>query len=186
MHRKPFLLASALLLSTTGLELPTQAKESRPNIEVSNMMRFCQGEAAEKFSVSPRDISTLPVEQKDNNYRVYGQTPAEGSQALFFYCEFNRHREFDGVTMTSDKRPTGDRGGSARESVNVEDMARYCSGMASDKFKRNPRYMSSDEHIRQPNGSYKVYGQYELTKTYTQGYVCTYNADGVFKGVKEN
>lgn len=186
MQRRAFLLASALLLSTSGLALPSQAKASRPDIDVADMMRFCQGEAAAKFSVRPADISTLPVEQVNNNYRVYGQTPAEGSEALFFYCEFNKHREFDKVIMTSDKRPSGDRDGSARDSINVGDMARHCSGMASEKFKRNPRYMSSDEPARQSNGSYKVYGQYELTKTYTQGYVCTYNADGVFKGVKEN
>ncbi len=82
MHRTAFLLASAVLLATSGLGVSSQAKENRPNIEVSSMMRFCQGEAAAKFSVSPRNISTLPVERKNNNYRVYGQTPAEGGEAL--------------------------------------------------------------------------------------------------------
>ncbi|MEB3165161.1 MAG: hypothetical protein VKO65_00655 [Cyanobacteriota bacterium] len=175
-----------MLMSVTGSALTAHAKENRPNIEVSNMMRFCQGEAAEKFSVSPRDISTLPVERKGSNYRVYGQSPAEGDNALFFYCEFNHHREFDGVTMTSDKRSTGEQDSSSKESVKVEDMARYCSGMAAEKFKQSPRDISSNEPARQPNGSYKVYGQYDISSTTNQVFVCTFNANGVFKGVNKN
>jgi hypothetical protein len=185
MRRPAFLLASAALLSTSGLGLSVQAKENRPNIEVSSMMRYCQGEVAAKYSVSPRDIRTLPVERKNNNYRVYGQTPADGDQALFFYCEFNQHREFDGVTMTSDKR-SSDGGGSAKERITVEEMARYCTGMAAEKFDQSPRYITTNEPIRQSNGTYKVYGQYELSSTRTQDFVCTYNSSGVFKGVVKN
>ncbi|WP_094555661.1 hypothetical protein [Synechococcus sp. 1G10] len=184
MRSPAILLASAVLLSTSGLAVPLQAKESRPNIDVSNMMRFCQGEAASKYSVSPRDISTLPVERTNNNYRVYGQTPSDGDRALFFYCEFNQHREFDGVTMTSDKRSSGNSGGTARESVNVEDMARYCTGMAAEKFKQSPRYITTNAPVRQSNGTYTVYGQYDASTNYTQSFVCTYNSSGVFKKVE--
>ncbi|MBC1261607.1 hypothetical protein FQK07_10100 [Synechococcus sp. BSF8S] len=186
MRRPAFLLASALLLGTSGLGLSVEAKESRPNIEVASMMRYCQGEVAAKYRVSPHDISTLPVERQGNSYRVYGQTPAEGSEALFFYCEFNQHREFDGVKMTSDKRPSGDSGGSAKERVKVEDMARYCTGMAAEKFKQSPRYITSNEPSRQSNGTYKVYGQYDASSTNTQAFVCTYNANVVFKSVVKN
>lgn len=183
MLRSAVLLASTVLMASSGLGLSAQAKENRPNIEVSSMIRFCQGEASSKFSVNPRDITTLPVERKNNNYRVYGQTPAEGSEALFFYCEFNEHREFDGVKTTSDKRPSG--GDSSRESVRVEDMGRYCSGMASEKFKQNPRYITANDPTRQSNGTYKVYGQFDVSSTVTQVFTCTYNSNGVFQGVEK-
>lgn len=186
MHRHSLLVASTLLLFSPLAALTSQAKENRPNIEISSMTRFCSGEAAEKFKVSPRDISTLPVERSNNNYRVYGQSPAEGQQALFFYCEFNQHREFDGITTTSDKRSSGDSGSTSKESVKPEDMARYCTGMAAEKFNQSPRYISSNEPTRQPNGSYKVYGQYDASSTTNQVFVCTFNANGVFKGVKKN
>ncbi len=84
--------------------------------------------------------------------------------------------------MTSDKRSSGG-GDSSRERVKVEDMARYCTGMAAEKFKQSPRYITSNEPSRQSNGTYKVYGQYDVSSTYTQVFVCTYNANGVFKGV---
>jgi hypothetical protein len=68
------------------------------------MMSFCRGETASAFKLSPRDISTLPVERSGSNYRVYGQSPSEGDNALLFYCEFNKNKEFDNVIKTSDKQ----------------------------------------------------------------------------------
>ncbi|QPN56625.1 hypothetical protein I1E95_16500 [Synechococcus sp. CBW1107] len=81
----PLLVSAFLVLASTALGAPSvQAQQGRPNIDVSSMNRYCQGEAAASYKVSPRDISTLPVERNGNNYRVYGQTPADGSEALFF------------------------------------------------------------------------------------------------------
>ncbi|MCP9915761.1 hypothetical protein [Cyanobium sp. ATX 6F1] len=184
MRQSALLIASAVLLTTSGLGVSAEAKQNRPNIDESNMMRFCQGEVAAKYSVSPRDISTLPVERKNGKYLVYGQTPAEGDNALFFYCQYNQYREFDGVKMTSDKRSSSS-GGSARESVEVENMSRYCTGMAAEKFNQSPRYITSNKPSRQSNGTYMVYGQYNVSSTFTQVFTCTFNSNGVFKGVKK-
>ncbi len=59
MRPPSFLFTSDVLLATSGLGLSAQAKESRPNIEVSSMMRYCQGEVAAKERVMVEDQQAI-------------------------------------------------------------------------------------------------------------------------------
>lgn len=63
--------------------------------------------------------------------------------------------------MTSDKRPSGD-GGHNKDRVKLEDMSRYCTGMTAQRFRQSPRFVATLKASRQSNGTYKVYGQYDI------------------------
>jgi hypothetical protein len=188
MLRKHF-LSSGLLMSglfaVIVLPLDGQAKEARPDIPESQMMSFCRGEAASALKLSPRDISTLPVERSGDNYRVYGQSPSQGDNALFFYCEFNKHREFDKVTKTSDKR-SSDSDTSSGEVVSLADMPNFCKGMAAEKFQESPRRITTNKPSIQSDGSYLVYGQYDLADTQIQAFKCKFSPKKQFVNVHKN
>jgi hypothetical protein len=185
MIRKPIHLSvpvMAALLSVMGTTADVHANESRPNIPESEMMSFCRGEAASALQLSPRDISTLPVERSDgNNYRVYGQSPSTGDNALFFYCEFNQYREFDKVIKTSDKR--SESATQAGEVVNLEDMPAFCRGMAAEKFQESPRRITTNKPAIQSDGSYRVFGQYDLSDSQIQVFTCKFSPQKKFMNV---
>ena len=63
-------------------------------IAVNDMSRYCAGEAAAKFRVSPRDITTQNAKKTQGMYEVWGQY---GSNAQVFICSFNAERRFLGV-----------------------------------------------------------------------------------------
>lgn len=65
-------------------------------IAVSDMPRFCAGEAAAKFSKSPRDIKTETAVSDHGMYSVWGQYPAEPSPQVFI-CTFSAEGRFVGV-----------------------------------------------------------------------------------------
>jgi len=169
----------AALLSVMATPFDGHAKEARPDIPESQMRGFCRGEAASAFKLSPRDISTLPVERSGDNYRVYGQSPSQGDNALFFSCEFNKHREFDKVTKTSDKR-SSDSGTSSGQVVNMADMPNFCKGMAAEKFQESPRRISTNKPSIQSDGSYKVFGQYDLSDSEVQVFTCKFSPQKKF------
>jgi hypothetical protein len=169
----------AALLSVMGTPAGIHAKESRPDIPESQMMSFCRGEAASAFQLRPRDISTLPVERSNGkNYRVYGQSPSEGDNALFFYCEFNKNREFDKVIKTSDKR--SESGTEAGEVVSLDEMSAFCKGMAAEKFQESPRRITTNKPSIQSDGSYKVFGQYDLSDSQVQVFTCKFSPQKKF------
>lgn len=77
------------------------AARPKPNsagVAERDMARFCQGEAAGKFHVSPREISTLPLERSRGSYFVYGEFPGRHGKPHVFTCNFNSAREFVRVT----------------------------------------------------------------------------------------
>lgn len=160
-----------------------QGKESRPDIPESDMPAFCRGEAASKFSISPREISTLPVEREGSNFRVYGQSPAEGSKALFFYCEFNRHREFDKVIMTSDKRES-EPAAQEVDGVTVNEMPRFCKGKAAEAFDVKPGRVTTNKALKESDGRYRVFGQYITPANDVQVFHCKFSPNGKFLSVK--
>jgi hypothetical protein len=188
-HRQPALLAflGSTFLSGAALVIavdvaPAFAKETRPNIPQAEMPAFCSGEAAAKFSLSPRDISTLPVERLGSNYRVYGQSPAEGDKSLFFYCEFNTHKEFDRVEMTSDKRVAEP--AAQDDVVTVTEMPRFCKGMAAEKFEVKPGRVTTNKALREADGRYRVFGQYITPANDVQVFHCKFSPRGKFLNVK--
>ncbi len=65
-------------------------------IAVSDMSRYCAGEASAKFKVSPRDITTQNAKQTQGMYEVWGQY---GTNAQVFICSFNAERQFLSVDL---------------------------------------------------------------------------------------
>jgi hypothetical protein len=191
LHSSPRLLSSltaasllaGVAITAPGLHGSVLAKENRPNISTQDMPAFCRGEAAAKFSLSPRYISTLPMERSGNNYRVYGQSPSEGDKALFFYCEFNQHREFDKVVMTSDKRES-EPATSASDTVTVTEMPKFCKGMAAEEFEVKPSRITTNKALRESDGRYRVFGQYITAANDVQVFHCKFGPDGKFLSVK--
>jgi hypothetical protein len=165
-------------------EAPVSAKEARPNIPQAEMPAFCRGEAASKFSLSPRDISTLPVERVGSNYRVYGQSPAEGRKALFFFCEFNTHKEFDRVEMSSDKRETQPAATDEDDVVTVTEMPRFCKGKAAETFEVKPGRVTTNKALKEADGRYRVFGQYITPANDVQVFHCKFSPSGKFLNVK--
>jgi hypothetical protein len=172
-------------LTLAGLGGSAQAKEARPNLPQAQMPAYCRGEAASKFSLSPRDISTLPVERAGTNFRVYGQSPAEGSKALFFTCEFNKLGEFDSVEMTSDKRET-EPAASDDDEVTVTEMPKFCKGKAAEEFEVKPSRITTNKPLRESDGRYRVFGQYITAVNDVQVFHCRFSPNGKFLSVKED
>ena len=66
--------------------------------EVSNMICFCPGEAAEKFKVSPRDSSSNEPNRQPNGIdKVYGQDDTLSTTNQMFVCAFNANGVCNGV-----------------------------------------------------------------------------------------
>jgi hypothetical protein len=63
-------------------------------VSVREMMRYCKGEAADRFRQRPGNILVLPVETTSNGYMVYGQFPPYGQNVRTFSCRFDRYRQF--------------------------------------------------------------------------------------------
>ncbi|SBO43950.1 hypothetical protein [Cyanobium sp. NIES-981] len=151
--------------------------------EARDMQRFCQGEAASAFRVSPRAIRTLPVERRlGSGYVVYGQTPADGESALFFVCSFDNGRRFTGVRTTADQRASG---AGRSEPMPVSEMPRFCRGMVAEEFRLNPRAISVLDAEKQPNGSYTVQAIARPTSANTtEVFECRFGSKGRYKRVE--
>ncbi|MFM4804279.1 hypothetical protein [Aeromonas bivalvium] len=66
----------------------------------NQMTRYCAGEAAGRFSTSPRSVSTLPLEQSHGKYFVYGQYESRGNIKTFT-CTFSQEGRFVALVGTS-------------------------------------------------------------------------------------
>ncbi|MFQ1593582.1 hypothetical protein ACK4A3_06475 [Aeromonas veronii] len=69
------------------------------NMATSKMPRYCSGEAASKFHVSPRDITTESAEESGHRYKVYGQYETD-DDAVDFTCTFNHDGRFLSVVRS--------------------------------------------------------------------------------------
>ncbi|MFO1407773.1 MAG: YsaB family lipoprotein [Steroidobacteraceae bacterium] len=65
-------------------------------IAVSDMARYCAGEASAKFGVKPRDITTQNARQTQGMWEVWGQY---GANAQVFICSFNAEKQFLSVDL---------------------------------------------------------------------------------------
>ncbi len=91
----------AVVITLAAVPFAAKAEE---NIARPDMPRYCLYEAASAYGVRREDVITLPAEPDQNMFSVYGQTPAEGANALFFICTFNGAGQFVGVDTQSDDR----------------------------------------------------------------------------------
>lgn len=174
-------MGSALLSLLLAGSPASQAAPA--SLREADLQRYCQGEAASTYKVSPRDIRTLPVERKlGSGYQVFGQTPAEGESALFFVCSFDNSRRFSGVRTTSDQRASGT---GRSEPLSMREMPRFCLGMAAEEFRQNPRSISTEGAVKQPNGSYVVRGTFRPSSSkIVQVFECRFGSKGRFKRVE--
>lgn len=174
---------SVLLLGTAIawpiLATPVSAKE---RVAQEDMQRYCQGRAAEKFHVSPRDILTLPLERSGDGFIVYGQYPQDGRDVTTFECHFGGGGRLKRVKATSDGGGGEDRAG---EPVAERDMQRFCMGEAADAFDQRPQDILTLPVERDPGG-YVVYGQYPLEGRRVTTFECHYDSSRVFRTVYEN
>jgi hypothetical protein len=69
------------------------------HIATSKMPRYCTGEAASKFHVSPRDITTESTEENGHKYKVYGQYETDDNDVAFT-CTFNHDGRFLSVVRS--------------------------------------------------------------------------------------
>lgn len=63
----------------------------------AEMPAYCRDEAAAQFKQRPQDIITLPAEQIEDRFTVYGQFPLEGADQTFFTCTFSDDGKLIGV-----------------------------------------------------------------------------------------
>jgi len=142
--------AAAFALAFAGM---AQAKDK---IDVGDMPHFCQNKAAKEFGVNASDVSTLPAEHDKGKYVVYGQTPAEGQNALFFTCKFDADRKFDKVVKQSDSRAHAQSGGASHShGVNLSDLKGMNSIKAFDEM--TSRGFTSVDSITSGNTIYGIY-----------------------------
>lgn len=174
---------SRCLVSATAVALICNigSATARDRVAKADMPRYCQGEAAAEYNVSPRDISTLPVEHDDGSFVVYGQTPAEGSNALFFVCSFNENRRYMGVHINSDSRQkSGDDSDDAAAAAAVLVGAALLLGVAEmshdDHHHCDGRHHSSDSAEARYERGYRDglhgedYDSAHSSKAYGNGY----------------
>ncbi|MBL0621868.1 hypothetical protein Q7I36_10275 [Aeromonas veronii] len=69
------------------------------HMATSKMPRYCSGEAASKFHVSPRDITTESAEESGHRYKVYGQYETD-DDLVDFTCTFNHDGRFLSVVRS--------------------------------------------------------------------------------------
>ncbi len=158
---------------------PAMAKEV---VAEGDMQRYCQGRAAQKFHVSPRDIITLPVESAGNGSVVYGQYPPDGQNVTTFECHFGSNGKWKRVKLTGGGEESHDRGG---DPVAEADMPRFCAGEASAAFGQRPQDILTLPLERDPGG-YVVYGQYPPDGSRVTLFECHFNNQGVYQTVYEN
>lgn len=79
-----------------GIAVPSQLPSFGGGmaVAVSDMGRYCVGEASAYFGQRPQNMATLPVEQYGGQYIVYGQFPPDGSNVTTFQCYFDGGGEF--------------------------------------------------------------------------------------------
>jgi len=173
--------ASARLLMASGLTLAGSAALAAPVAE-GDMLKYCQGEAASKFDVSPREILTMPLQRSGSGYVVYGQYPQQGSNVTRFECHYSPSRTFQNLTQSG--ASGGSSGGGTGGAVAVADMPRYCQDRAASKFGQNPSNVTT-KPAEKNDGRYKVVGHYARPGHNGDKFVCDFDKKGVFQGVKK-
>jgi hypothetical protein len=123
------------------------------------------------ISLSPTDQANHFKDQRGNKV----VRTAAGGNSQEFKWEGGRkvHVTFGGSATSS--------GGGAAGAIAVADMARYCAGEASAKFKVSPRDITT-QNARQTKGMYEVWGQYPAEPS-PQVFTCSFNAERQFLSV---
>ncbi len=71
------------------------------HVQQDQMAKYCIGEVSSKYHVSPRYITTLPLEHDGDHYAVYGQSNDNRGEMDTFMCTFSESGEFRSLRATS-------------------------------------------------------------------------------------
>ncbi len=167
-----FLAAGLLIVPTPG--------QTETKVPVSQMQKYCQGEASAEFNTRPNNITTFPVEQEGKGHIVRGEVPTSGSYATTFECLFNRHNEYRGIEVTGGSDNSGH--GSSGRAVPVGQMEKYCQGEASAEFDVRPNYITTYA-VEQTRQGHLVRGQAEVSNNNRTDFECAFNRQDEFQGV---
>lgn len=184
------LLGAPLVLLAGAALLAAQPAAAKTRLEMADMPKFCMGEASGEFGGRPAEYSALPAERHDGGYVVYGQTPPDGSKALFFECSFNGNGVFQKVSSNRDERVAAGGGHGAdhekRTVVEVKDMARYCMGEASALFDVKPTHIETHDPKADKNGRHEVHGNYLGDNNTKVKFTCRFGPNNGFVDVSRN
>lgn len=71
------------------------------HVQQDQMAKYCIGEVSSKYHVSPRYLTTLPLEHDGDHYAVYGQSNESRGEMDTFMCTFSENGEFRSLRATS-------------------------------------------------------------------------------------
>jgi hypothetical protein len=91
-----YIILSFLLLSFAEAKLPDY-----------EMQRYCKDEVVAKYNISRNSIHLAVPRYLYGKYSVYGQSPANAKNALFFVCDFSRSGRLLAVKTERDLRRQG-------------------------------------------------------------------------------
>lgn len=174
-------IASLALVSATFPGAQVMAGE---HVSQQDMPKYCKGEASAKFHVRPGEIRTLPVERTGDRFKVFGQTPADGENALFFTCAYKSNGKFLHVRKDVDKRSKSIPSNRTSDQVNRKEMPAYCRGMAAEKFHQRPQDITTQE-VEHDHGKFMVYGFFPPESNNQTSFSCTFNSNGEFVRVHQ-
>ncbi len=132
------------------------------------MQRVCKDKVSQRYKVSRASIYTAVPRQLYGRYSVYGKTPKNTENALYFVCDFNKRGRFVAVKTEKDLRRNNN-----RPSKPTRAAKHACKGEASSVWRVSQRDVRI-ENIRPVNA-----GRYKITiEARNRSAVCDVNAQG--------
>jgi hypothetical protein len=191
MKKSVSLCASLVVLAMCGMASSAYADSAQATCDVRKDGQAKQGQSGpctfsqrqgyidldlrngETYSLSP---GNQPNHFKDQKGNKVVRTQAGGNTQEFKWEGGKKVVvTFGGSTSSSGG------GGGAAGAIAVGDMARYCAGEASAKFKVSPRDITT-QNAKQTQGMYEVWGQYPAEPS-PQVFICSFNAERQFLSV---
>lgn len=177
------------LLQIAGLVLLGTALPGAQIMAASEqyMVRYCKSAVAKEYRVSQGEVRTLPVEKAGRKYEVYGQTPKDGENALFFTCIFDSSSNFLRLKKVSDKRPKSSRkasGGGHHQ--RHHDLRHDCKVAAAKEYGLHRKDITVQKPVKDKGGMHTVWGQFPSNQGSPTVFTCTFAGDHELVGIDIN
>lgn len=143
------------------------------------MFRYCKSAAEKEYGVSQDNIRTLPVERTGNHYKVYGQSPKDGQNALFFTCTFDHNSNFTHLKKVSDSRNHSGNNHSGGQNKNLR---HECKVAAAEEFGLRRKNITVQKPTNS-QGMIEVWGQFPSNPSPTI-FTCTFTKKHDLVGVE--
>ena len=151
--------------------------------------RYCKSAVATEYRVSQGEVRTLPVEKTGRKYKVYGQTPKDGENALFFTCIFDSSRNFLRLKKVSDKRSKSSRRASGehhRHKQRHHSLRDDCKVAAAKEYGLHRKNITVQKAVRDKGGNHTVWGQFPSNQGSPTVFTCTFAGDHELVGIEIN